>query len=63
MLLHLDDPLTMALLEDAMSRLKTRKVGGLSEILPELVLCVGPVLLERLLAGSDANCLKGGLCV
>ena len=37
-LLHLDDPPTMAELEDAMSRLKARKAGGLSGILPELVL-------------------------
>jgi len=42
------DPLTMAKLEDAMSRLKTRKAGGLSGILPEMV-HGGPVLLERLL--------------
>ena len=37
-LLRLDDPPTMAKLEDAMSRLKARKAGGLSGILPELVL-------------------------
>ena len=33
-----------------MSRLRARKAGGLSGILPELVLCGGPVLLDRLLA-------------
>ena len=49
-LLHLDNLPTMTELEDAMARLKTRKAGGLSGILPELVLCGGPVLLDRLLA-------------
>ena len=43
-LIHLDDPPTMAELEDAMTRLKARKAGGLSGILPELVLCGKPVL-------------------
>ena len=38
----------MAELEVAMSRLKTRKAGGMSGILPELVLCTSPVLLDRL---------------
>ena len=32
-----------------MARLQTRKAGGLSGILQELVLCGGPVLLNRLL--------------
>ena len=40
-MLHLDDPPTMAELEDAMGRLKARKVGGLSGIFPELVLSGG----------------------
>ena len=47
-LLHLDDPPTMAELEDTMSRLKARKARGLSGILPELVLYGNPVLLDRL---------------
>ena len=48
-LLHLDDLPTMAELEDAMSRLKARKAWSLSGILPEIVLCGGSVLIERLL--------------
>ena len=40
---------TMAELEDAMSRLKARKAWSLSGILPEIVLCGGSVLIERLL--------------
>jgi len=40
----------MAELEEALFRLKTRKMGG---ILPKLVLCGGPVLLERLLVGGE----------
>jgi len=57
-LLHLDDPL----LEDAMSRLKTSKMGGLSEILSELALCGGPILLERLLFLMQAAVWREG-CV
>ena len=53
-LLRLDDPPTMAKLEDAMSRLKARKAGGLSGILPELVLCGSPVLFDRLLVLMQA---------
>ena len=32
-----------------MARLKSRKAGGLTGILPEVVLCGGPVLLDGLL--------------
>ena len=60
-MLRLDDPRTMAELEDAMSRLKARKAGGFSGIRPELVLCGSPVLLD--ITCSDASCLKGWMCV
>ena len=48
--LHLDDPPTMEELETALSRLKTRKAGGLSEILSKMILCDGPVLRDKLLS-------------
>jgi len=48
----------MAKLEEALSRWKA---GGLSGIFPELVLCSGPVLLERLLVLMQ-TVWKGG-CV
>ena len=48
-ILHLDDPPSMEELEAALSRLKPRKAGGLSGILPELILCGGPVLRDKLL--------------
>ena len=38
--LYLDDPPTMEELETALSRQKTRKAGGLSEILPEMIYVV-----------------------
>ena len=44
----------MAELKGAMSRLNTRKARGLSGILPELVLCGSPVLLDRLLVLMQA---------
>ena len=49
-LLHFDDPPTMEELEVALSQLKVRKAGGLSGILPELILFGGAVLRDRLLA-------------
>jgi len=49
-LLGYDDPPTSEELEDALSQLKTRRAGGLSGIVPELVLFGGPVLQDRLLA-------------
>jgi len=52
--LHLDDPPTMEELETALSRLKVRKAGGLSGILPEMILCGGPVLHNRLLTLMEA---------
>ena len=45
-LLHLDDPPTMEELEVALSQLKVRKAGGLSGILPELILFGGAVLRD-----------------
>jgi len=61
-LLHLDDPLTMMVeLEGAMSRLTARKVGGLSGILPELVLYGGPILLDRLLVLMKAVWREGSV--
>ena len=42
-----------------MSRLKARKVGDLSGILSEMVLCGGPVLLERLLVLMQAVWREG----
>ena len=39
----------MEKLEIALSRFKPRKAGGLSGILPELILCGGPVLHDKLL--------------
>jgi len=50
-LLHLDEPPTMTELEVAIS---TRKAGGLSGILLELVLFGGPALLERILVLMQA---------
>ena len=46
----LDLPPTMEEFEAAISRMKVRKAGGPSGILPELILCGGPVLQDRLLA-------------
>ena len=48
-MLHLDNPPSMEELEAVLSRLKLRKAGGLSGILPELILCSGPVLHDKLL--------------
>ena len=45
-----DDPPTSEELEAALSQLKTRKAGGLSGIVPELILFGGSVLEDRLLA-------------
>jgi len=56
LLLHLDDLPAMAELEDAISRLKTRKAGVLSEIFLELVLCGG---LERLFVLMQAVWREG----
>jgi len=42
-----------------MPRLKTRKAGGLSGILPDLVLFGGPALLERLLVLMQAVWREG----
>ena len=58
-LFHLDDPPAMAELKAAMSRLKTRKAGGMSGIFPELVLCISPVLLDRLLMLMQAVWREG----
>ena len=44
-----DRPPSMEELEVALSRLKKRKAGGKTGILPELLLCGGPVLRGRLL--------------
>lgn len=49
-LLHLDVPPSMKELEVAFSWLKMRKAGGLTGIVPELILYGGPVLQDRLLA-------------
>ena len=46
--LHLDNPPSMEELGAALFRLKPRKVGGLSGILPELILCGGPILYDKL---------------
>ena len=48
-MLHLDNPPSMEELEATLSRLKPRKAGGLSGILPELILCGGPILYDKLL--------------
>ena len=45
-----DDPPTSEELKAALSQLHTRKAGGLSGIVPELILFGGPVLQDRLLA-------------
>jgi len=58
-LLNLDDPSTMAEHDHSISRLKAGKVEGLSGILPEMVLCGGPVLLERLLVLMQAVWREG----
>jgi len=50
-LLHLGDPPTMAELKDAMSRLKTRKTGGLSQSWFCLVV----------VTCFDASCVEGRL--
>ena len=47
--LDLDYPPTMEELDVALSKLKKNKAGGLSGILPELVLFGGPALWDRLL--------------
>ena len=46
--LHLDNPPSMEELRVALPRLKARKAGGLSRILPELILCSGPILHKLL---------------
>ena len=48
-MLHLDNPPSMEELETTLSRLKPRKAGGLSGILPELILCGSPILCNKLL--------------
>ena len=53
-MLHLDDPPYMEELEAALSRLKPRKAGGLPGILPEFILCGGPVLHDKLLTVMKA---------
>ena len=37
-------------LETALPRLTRRKAGGLTEILPDIILCGGPVLRDKLLS-------------
>ena len=54
--MYLDDPPTMEKLETALSRLKVRKAGGLY---PEMILCVGPVLCNRLLTLMEAVWREG----
>ena len=59
-MLHLDDPPTpMEELKTALSRLKVTKAGGLSGILPEMILCGGPALHSRLLTLMEAVWRKG----
>ena len=53
-MLHLDDPPMMKELKTALSRLKARKPGGLSGILPEMILCGGPAFDSRLLTLFEA---------
>ena len=58
-MVHLDDPPTMEELKTALSRLKVRKAGGLSGILPEMILCGGPALHSRLLTLMEAVWREG----
>ena len=58
-MVHLDDPPTMEELKTALSRLKVRKAGGLSGILPETILCGGPALHSRLLTLMEAVWREG----
>ena len=58
-ILHLDDPPTVEELETALSRLKVKKAGGLSGILPEMILCGGPTLHSRLLTLIEAVWREG----
>ena len=48
-MIHLDNSPFIEELEATLSRLKPRKAGGLSEILPEFTMCGGPVLGGKLL--------------
>ena len=62
-MLHLDNHPSMEKLEAASSRLKPRKAGGLSGILPELILCGGPILCVKLLTlmrlyGEKVKCFR-----
>ena len=64
-MLHLDNPPSMEELEAALPRLKPRKAGGLSGILPELILCGGPILYDKLLTlmkvyGEKVKCFRIG---
>ena len=47
--LYLDDPPTMEELETALSRLKAKRAGGLSEILPEMICVVVLFCMTRCL--------------
>ena len=48
-ILELDSPPSAEELPQALSKLKKRKAGGKSGILPELILCGGPELWSRIL--------------
>ena len=48
-------------LEIALSHLKVRKAGGLSRILPEMILCAGPALHDRLLALMETVWREGAV--
>ena len=48
-ILELDSPPSEEELAQALSKLKKRKAGGKSGILPELILCGGPELWSRIL--------------
>ena len=58
-MLHLDNPPIMEELKTALSCLKVRKAGGLSGILPEMILCGGPALHSRLLTLMEAVWREG----
>ena len=58
-MLHLDDPPIMEELEIVLSRLKVRKVGGLSGIFPEMILCGSTALHSRLLTLMEAVWREG----
>ena len=56
---HLDNPPSMEELEAALSRLKPKKAGGLSGILPELILCSATILHDKLLTLMKAVWREG----